>query len=203
MGAQKGFTQKRLKIISFYAVMALAMVFALGTFVAGTTIVFAVGRSMLPKSAPSQPMLSQPESVPENKTDGLIPQDNQDTYQPDGAEGRQNQRGAGEVNLKQAQLRENLRQEKHEKNPDVQSFSGLLTDSRCGARHSRALGKSAAECARFCVRHGAQYIIVNGGNTYKLNGRATQIRNFAGQRVVVTGLLQDGAIRVRSLSAAD
>lgn len=182
-----------IKIVPFYVVMALAMVFALGTFVAGSTIVYAVGRSMLPqsKSDVSPRSSAQPGAQQEESQSELV------------AQAIPNQMGSDATNLAQGQTQENLRQEKHEEMPDVKSFSGLLTDSRCGARHSRALGKSAAECARFCVRHGAQYIIVNGANTYKLEGRPAQLRNFAGQRVVVMGSLQDGAIRVRSLSTAD
>lgn len=179
--------QRKLKIISFYAVTALAIIFALGTFVAGSTIVYAVGRSMLPQSK----NVSSTDAAGQSGTQS----------QP--IEQSQNQMGANATGLKQDQTQENLRQEKQEEMPDVKSFSGLLTDSRCGARHSRALGKSAAECARFCVRHGAHYIIVNGPNTYKLEGRTAQLRDFAGQRVVVMGLLQDGAIQVRSLSTAD
>lgn len=183
----------KIKIIPFYAVMALAMVFALGTFVAGSTIVYAVGRSMLPQS--------KSEVSPNGQEQSNAQQDgNQPTVM---AQAAQNQMGANATGLKQDQTQENLRQEKQEEMTDVKSFSGLLTDSRCGARHARALGKSASECARFCVRHGAHYIIVNGANTYTLDGRSAQLRNFAGQRVVVMGSLQDGAIQVRSLSTAN
>src|SRR4051812_35359848 len=34
------------------------------------------------------------------------------------------------------------------------SFPGMITDSRCGARHRRNSGKTSAECARACVRNG-------------------------------------------------
>ena len=43
-----------------------------------------------------------------------------------------------------------------------QTFAGMITDSRCGARHRMNSGKTSAECARSCVRHGAHYVLVDG-----------------------------------------
>src|SRR5439155_21920563 len=40
-------------------------------------------------------------------------------------------------------------------NPSVeQSFSGVVTDSHCGARHARNSGKGQENCARACIRDG-------------------------------------------------
>src|SRR6476620_2795193 len=41
-----------------------------------------------------------------------------------------------------------------------QTFAGMITDSRCGARHRMNSGKTSAECALSCMRHGAHYVLV-------------------------------------------
>lgn len=80
-----------------------------------------------------------------------------------------------------------------------QTFSGVVTDMRCGARHTTE-GKSAAECATTCVHNGSRYAIVDGDRKYELAGELRQIREFAGQRVTLTGVLDGETIQVTSAS---
>ena len=82
-----------------------------------------------------------------------------------------------------------------------QTFSGVISDSHCGARHTDS-GKSASECARMCVRNGSRYVIVNGDTRYELTGAPAQFDKFAGERVSVTGALSGGTIKVSSAKAA-
>ena len=82
-----------------------------------------------------------------------------------------------------------------------QSFSGVVTDSECGARHNKDAKLSSAECARFCVRNGATYVLVSGESKYILNGNTNEFAKVAGQRVKVTGTLNGNTIQVSSLSA--
>jgi len=79
----------------------------------------------------------------------------------------------------------------------VQSFSGIITDTHCGARHTNSQ-RSAAECTRMCVRDGSRYILVNGDQDYKISGDPGQMSQLAGQRVKVTGTLTAGTINVAS-----
>ena len=51
-----------------------------------------------------------------------------------------------------------------------QTYEGMVTCSRCGAKHSAALGEKAADCARTCVRGGATFVLVEGNATYLLDG---------------------------------
>ena len=81
----------------------------------------------------------------------------------------------------------------------VTTVSGVITDARCGARHTDS-GLSASECARTCVRNGSRYLIVNGDKHYELEGDAQQINQLAGQRVSVTGVLDGGTIKVSTVS---
>ena len=82
----------------------------------------------------------------------------------------------------------------------AQRFSGVITDSECGARHNKDAKMSSAECARFCVRNGAKYTLVDGETSYALNGNAAEFGKFAGQRVKVTGTQDGNTIQVSSLS---
>jgi hypothetical protein len=78
-----------------------------------------------------------------------------------------------------------------------QTFSGVITDARCGARHTNR-EKNASECSRVCVRRGSNYIIINGDKKYELIGELRQIDEFAGQRVNLTGVLDRQTIKVSS-----
>lgn len=78
-----------------------------------------------------------------------------------------------------------------------QTFSGVITDARCGARH-RNREKSASECSRMCVRHGSNYTVVDGDKKYELTGELREVAEFAGQRVSITGVLDGQTIKVSS-----
>jgi len=81
-----------------------------------------------------------------------------------------------------------------------QVISGVITDSRCGAKHDSGSGKNSAECTRACVRHGAKYILLNGGTAYVLLGDRAKLDKFAGQRVRISGVLAGDTLRVHSVS---
>lgn len=86
--------------------------------------------------------------------------------------------------------------------PSGTTFSGMITDSHCGARHIRSSGRSAAECARSCFRHGASYVLVDGDRRYTLVGGESTLTKLAGERANVIGTRQGDAILVNSASAA-
>lgn len=76
------------------------------------------------------------------------------------------------------------------------SFTGLITDSHCGARHMRKSNLTSTECARACYRKGASYVLVDGNRRYTLIGGEDAISKLVGERVRVTGNLQGDAILV-------
>ena len=78
-------------------------------------------------------------------------------------------------------------------------FSGVVTDSKCGARHRRNSGKTSAECAEACVRNGANYVLVDGEKVYALAGDLTQLKKKAGERVNVMGVLEGDTITVKDV----
>jgi len=92
----------------------------------------------------------------------------------------------------------------HIKNQDgmaYQPISGVITDSDCGARHNKDKNMGSAECARFCVRNGAKYILVDGEKRYTLNGNTEELSKLAGQRVTISGSRNGDEIQVESAFA--
>ena len=78
------------------------------------------------------------------------------------------------------------------------AFTGMITDSHCGARHLRRSNMTSAECARACFRKGASYVLVDGNRRYTLIGGEGSLDKLVGERAKVIGTLQDGAIVVDS-----
>ena len=80
-------------------------------------------------------------------------------------------------------------------------FTGMITDSICGARHMRNSHLSSAECAQACVRKGANYVLVDGERRYLLIGAEDSLTKLAGERANVIGTLEGDAILVTSAAA--
>jgi hypothetical protein len=86
--------------------------------------------------------------------------------------------------------------------PPRKNFAGIITDSHCGARHTRFADKTSAECARLCVRSkGSHWVLVDGEEIHGLQGDRTQLDRLAAVRVDIVGKLVGDTIRVESISA--
>jgi hypothetical protein len=81
-------------------------------------------------------------------------------------------------------------------------LKGVVCDTSCGAKHV-SQDKTAAECVRVCVRHGAQYALVSGERMYLLDGNLAEVDRLAGQRAEVVGSLDGDLVTVRSIRVAD
>jgi len=81
---------------------------------------------------------------------------------------------------------------------DLTTFTGLVTDSRCGARHQRHSGMTPEDCARDCIRNGGTYILVNGDHRYILSGGEESLNKLLGTRATIVGTLDGGTISVTS-----
>lgn len=84
---------------------------------------------------------------------------------------------------------------------DMASFSGLITDSYCKARHQRHSNLTPEDCARVCIRNGATYVLVNGHHHYILTGNEETLNKLLGTRATVTGVQQGDTISVSSASS--
>jgi hypothetical protein len=80
------------------------------------------------------------------------------------------------------------------------TYLGMVTCSRCGAKHSAALGRTAADCVRTCVRGGAGFALVDGDKTYMLEGDSVLLKDAAGRRASVVGVVRGNTIKVSSVT---
>jgi hypothetical protein len=86
--------------------------------------------------------------------------------------------------------------------PAARTYEGMITDTRCGAKHSAAIGATATRCTLACVRGGEQFILVDGDTTYFLEGDVIALTRVAGQRVTIVGTLNGRKISVTSVVTA-
>ncbi|MDD5543740.1 MAG: DUF5818 domain-containing protein [Acidobacteriia bacterium] len=82
------------------------------------------------------------------------------------------------------------------------SWSGVISDSHCGAMHNKASQK-ASDCVEKCVKGGNQYVLVNSqdGKVYKLDPQ-DQAKGHGGHEVTVSGSLDGDTIHVTSITMA-
>ena len=87
--------------------------------------------------------------------------------------------------------------------PATQKISGMITDSKCAAKHAKNSSKSSAECTKACVRGGAKYTLVDGDKVYTLEGKEDQLDRVAGERATVEGTVDGTVIKVASVSSGN
>lgn len=80
-----------------------------------------------------------------------------------------------------------------------QSWSGVVTDSMCGAKHMMA---NAADCTRACVKQGSSYALLVGDTVYTLKGHESEVDKLAGQKATVTGTAEGTTIQVASVKGS-
>ena len=82
------------------------------------------------------------------------------------------------------------------------SFEGMITCSRCGAKHQPALDHSASNCVRVCVHGGAAFALIDDDSVYLLDGDLGSLKKLAGQRARVTGTRTGNTIKVAAITSA-
>jgi hypothetical protein len=70
----------------------------------------------------------------------------------------------------------------------AETFTGVITDSMCGARHTMMKDQPDDKCVKMCVKGSSEYALFDGQNIFKLSDQR-QPAKFAAQRVKVTGTL--------------
>ncbi|MCX6634370.1 MAG: hypothetical protein NT090_04665 [Acidobacteria bacterium] len=83
------------------------------------------------------------------------------------------------------------------------TFTGVITDTMCGADHSHMGIKPDSKCVRECVRMGSKYALWDGKKLYTLSDQQTP-EKFAAEKVKITGTLfeKTGIIKVDKIEAA-
>lgn len=70
------------------------------------------------------------------------------------------------------------------------TFTGVITDTMCGAKHEMMKGESDAECVRMCAKGPNGYALYDGTRVLKLSDQKTPAK-YAAQKVKVTGTLDE------------
>lgn len=80
------------------------------------------------------------------------------------------------------------------------TYEGMVTCTRCGAKHSAKLARTATNCTLTCVHGGAKFALVDGDKLYQLDGDLNILKRLAGQRARVVGVMRGDAITVSSIA---
>jgi len=81
----------------------------------------------------------------------------------------------------------------------TQTYEGMVTDTRCGAKHSATIGRTATDCTIMCVRAGEKFVLIDGDTSYALSGDLVALKRAAGQRAKIIGTLNGKTISVHTV----
>ena len=86
--------------------------------------------------------------------------------------------------------------------PKGKVFVGSISDDMCGLKHMMP-GKNDKECTLECVKSGSKFVLADPvhDKVYQLSDQEKP-RNFAGEKVKVSGTLKGDTIEVTSIEAA-
>ena len=79
------------------------------------------------------------------------------------------------------------------------TFTGVITDTLCGASHAMMKAQSDAACITLCVKWSGQYALFDGQSVWKLSDQKTPAK-FAAQRVKVVGTYDEKTKTIKASS---
>ena len=79
-----------------------------------------------------------------------------------------------------------------------ESWTGHISDAKCGAAHSDASAKSIG-CVKSCVGGGASAVFITEDKKVVKIANQDKVKGHLGHQVKVTGTLQDGTLTIKSL----
>jgi hypothetical protein len=82
----------------------------------------------------------------------------------------------------------------------AESYTGYVSDARCGAKHNDGSAESVA-CVKSCVKGGKAAVFVVGDKIYKIDD-ASKVADYLGQKVVVDGSVDGDTVTIKSVEAA-
>jgi len=68
------------------------------------------------------------------------------------------------------------------------SFTGVITDTMCGAKHTMMKDEPDDKCIKVCVKGSSEYALYDGKDVIKLSDQGKSAK-FAAQKVKITGTL--------------
>ncbi len=90
--------------------------------------------------------------------------------------------------------------------PALQTFTGVITDTMCGAKPHSAMmkDKTDAECIRACTKGQFAYALLEGSNVIKLSDQKSA-EKYAARKVTATGVYDEKSktLKVASIQPAE
>lgn len=82
----------------------------------------------------------------------------------------------------------------------TRTFTGIITDTMCGADHAMMHVSPDSKCVRECVKAGSKYALLVGEKVYTLSDQEAPAK-YAAQKVKVTGVLDEkgNVLQVQSI----
>jgi hypothetical protein len=82
-------------------------------------------------------------------------------------------------------------------------MTGYISDAACGWNSARP-AKQAKECALKCIKAGWEPVFVRDGDftSFKIQGKS-KVMKFIGDRVSVSGTLENGIVTIQRIRRAD
>jgi hypothetical protein len=81
---------------------------------------------------------------------------------------------------------------------NAETFTGVITDTMCGAKHGMMRGQPDDQCVKICVKGPYVYALFDGTNIFKLSDQKAPAK-FAAQQVILMGTLDAKTMRVSSI----
>ena len=70
------------------------------------------------------------------------------------------------------------------------TFSGVITDTMCGAKHNMVKDQPDEQCIKMCTKGSSEYALYDGNTVMKLTDQKTSAK-YAAKRVKVTGVYNE------------
>jgi len=85
----------------------------------------------------------------------------------------------------------------------ARTFTGVITDTMCGAKHTMMKNQPDDECVRMCTKGSSEYALFDGTQVLKLSDQKNPAK-FVAQRVKIAGTYNEKTktIKVTSIEAA-
>ena len=83
------------------------------------------------------------------------------------------------------------------------SWTGTISDSKCGAKHADASEEGSMKCAQKCVKGGATPVFITDGKVITLDKDSqAKVMDHVGHKVVVTGKLDGDSLTIDTVKTA-
>jgi hypothetical protein len=81
-------------------------------------------------------------------------------------------------------------------------ITGYVSDAHCGATHNR-VSDANTKCINGCLKNGTDPVLVNNGKVLKFDADSKEkAKAFAGEDVKIDGSINDGVVKIDSITKA-